>query len=128
MKIRFGPILTVLLVAVAIVGVSVAFIFNASPYVTVSEARKSGATNVHLKGELDKSSIRNDIKERKIRFRIKDTNGESMEVVYGGPPPQDMNQATEIVAIGSVKNGEFHSEKLLVKCPSKYEGTQKATS
>lgn len=126
MKTRFGPILTVLLVALAIVGVSVAFIANASPYVTVSEARKSGATNVHLKGDLDKSSIQNDLKERKIRFRIKDKNGDSMEVVYSGPPPQDMSQATEIVAIGAVKGTEFHSEKLLVKCPSKYEGAQKA--
>jgi cytochrome c-type biogenesis protein CcmE len=127
MKTRFGPILTVFLVAVAILGVSFAFIANASPYVTVSEARKSNATGVHLKGELDKSSIRNDLKERKIRFRIKDKDGQSMEVVYSGPPPQDMTQATEIVAIGSVKGDEFHSEKLLVKCPSKYEGTQKAS-
>jgi cytochrome c-type biogenesis protein CcmE len=127
MNTRLGPIITVLLVALAIVGVSVAFIANASPYVTVSEARKSGATNVHLKGELDKSSIENDFREHNVRFRLKDTNGESVQVVYTGTP-QDMSQATEIVAIGSMKEGKFHSEKLLVKCPSKYEGAKKATS
>jgi len=37
-----------------------------------------------------------------------------------------MAQATEVVAIGSMKGSEFHSEKLLIKCPSKYEGTDKA--
>jgi len=126
MKIKLGQIITVLFVAAAIVGVSVAFILNASPYVTVSEARKTGATNVHLKGELDKGSIQNDLAARTIRFRIKDTTGELMTVVYSGPPPQDMAQATEVVAIGSMKGNEFHSEKLLIKCPSKYEGKEQA--
>jgi len=125
MKFRFGPIFTVLLVAAAIIGVSVAFIANASPYVSVSEARKSGATNVHLKGFLDKGSITNDFASRKLRFRVKDVNGEAITVVYSGAPPQDMSQATEIVAIGSMQGNEFHSNKLLVKCPSKYEGTDK---
>ena len=125
---RFGAVLTGLLIAAAIVGVSVAFIANASPYVTVSEARKTGATNVHLKGELDKTSIHNDLQAKTLRFRIKDSDGESVEVIYSGAPPSDMTQATEIVAIGSMKGGEFHSDKLLIKCPSKYEGTKKATS
>jgi cytochrome c-type biogenesis protein CcmE len=49
-----------------------------------------------------------------------------MQVIYTGPPPQDMSLATEIVAIGSMQGAEFHSNKLLVKCPSKYEGTQRA--
>lgn len=126
MNIRFRPVFTVFLVASAIIGVSVAFIANASPYVSVSEARKSGATNVHLKGDLVKTSIKNDIKDRSLRFELKDKNGEAMTVVYTGTPPQDMALATEVVAVGSVKGDEFHSEKLLIKCPSKYEGENKA--
>lgn len=126
MNIRFRPVFTVFLVASAIIGVSVAFIANASPYVSVSEARKSGATNVHLKGDLVKTSIKNDIKDRSLRFELKDKNGEAMTVVYMGTPPQDMALATEVVAVGSVKGDEFHSEKLLIKCPSKYEGENKA--
>lgn len=126
MNIRFRLVFTVFLVAAAIIGVSVAFIANASPYVSVSEARKSGATNVHLKGDLVKTSIKNDIKDRSLRFELKDKNGEAMTVVYTGTPPQDMALATEVVAVGSVKGDEFHSEKLLIKCPSKYEGENKA--
>ena len=126
MKIKLGQIITVLFVAAAIVGVSVAFILNASPYVTVSEARKTRATNVHLKGALEKNSIQTDLAAKTIQFKIKDAAGELMTVVYSGPPPQDINQATEIVAIGSMKGNEFHSEKLLIKCPSKYEGENTA--
>lgn len=126
MKIRFSQLFTVFIVAAAIVGVSVAFIANASPYVTVSEARKTRATNVHLKGALEKNSIQTDLVAKTIRFKIKDAAGELMTVVYSGPPPQDINQATEIVAIGSMRGSEFHSEKLLIKCPSKYEGENTA--
>jgi cytochrome c-type biogenesis protein CcmE len=126
MRIRFSQLFTILIVAAAIVGVSVAFIANASPYVTVSEARKTRATNVHLKGALEKNSIQTDIDANTIRFQIKDAKGELMTVVYSGPPPQDINQATEIVAIGSMNGNEFHSEKLLIKCPSKYEGENTA--
>ena len=124
MKFRLGPIVTVILVALAIVGVSVAFIVNASPYVSVSEARKSGATNVHLKGTLDKSSIKNNFKDHTVTFQIKDSEGETATVEYSGPPPQDMNTATDIVAIGSMKDNVFRSDKLLIKCPSKYEGAK----
>jgi cytochrome c-type biogenesis protein CcmE len=124
MKLRLGPIVTLVLVALAIIGVSVAFIVNASPYVSVSEARKSGATNVHLKGTLDKSSIRNNFRDHTVTFQIKDSEGETATVEYSGPPPQDMNTATDIVAIGSMKDNVFRSEKLLIKCPSKYEGAK----
>lgn len=126
MNIRFRPIFTVFVVVAAIIGISVAFIANASPYVSVSEARKTGATNVHLKGELVKTSIRNDLQAKALRFDLKDVSGETMSVVYTGTPPQDLALATEVVAIGSVKGGEFHSDKLLIKCPSKYEGEDKA--
>jgi len=126
MRIRFSQLFTIFIVAAAIVGVSVAFIANASPYVTVSEARKTRATNVHLKGALEKNSIQTDLAAKTIQFKIKDAAGELMTVVYSGPPPQDINQATEIVAIGSMKGNEFHSEKLLIKCPSKYEGENTA--
>jgi len=121
---RFGAVITGVLIATAIVGVSFAFIANASPYVTVSEARKTGATNVHLKGTLEKNSIDSDIKSHTITFRIKDVEGAVATIVYSGPPPQDMEQATDVVAIGEMKDDKFYSKKLLIKCPSKYEATK----
>jgi cytochrome c-type biogenesis protein CcmE len=35
-----------------------------------------------------------------------------------------MGQASKVVAVGTMREGEFHSRKLLLKCPSKYESTK----
>jgi cytochrome c-type biogenesis protein CcmE len=124
-KSRARAVITVLLVAAAIMGVSVAFIANATTYVTVSEARKSGATNVYLKGTLIKDSIVTDVRSGTLTFRLKDKDGEEATVVYTGSPVMDMEKATEVAAQGVMKDEKFYSEKLLIKCPSKYEGAQK---
>jgi cytochrome c-type biogenesis protein CcmE len=63
-----------------------------------------------------------------LAFRLRDTKGETMEVLYHGVKPANFEQATSIVALGSYRDGRFDSDKLLVKCPSKYqaEATKKA--
>jgi len=78
-----------------------------------------------LKGKLEKDSVKNDFKDHAITFRIRDNNNEEATIVYTGPP-QDMSEATDVVAIGTMQGDQFHSEKLLIKCPSKYEGGNKA--
>jgi len=40
--------------------------------------------------------------------------------------PQNMGEATKVVAIGGMKDGKFVSDQLLVKCPSKYESEKKS--
>ena len=45
-----------------------------------------------------------------------------MKVVYYGVVPGNFDQATSVVAKGIVKEQEFVADKLLVKCPSKYQG------
>jgi cytochrome c-type biogenesis protein CcmE len=56
-----------------------------------------------------------------MTFYLKDSSGEVMEVVYHGVKPANFEQATSIVALGTYKDGRFDSDKLLVKCPSKYQ-------
>jgi cytochrome c-type biogenesis protein CcmE len=36
--------------------------------------------------------------------------------------PGNFNEATQVVAIGRYRDGVLEAEKLLVKCPSKYQG------
>jgi cytochrome c-type biogenesis protein CcmE len=38
--------------------------------------------------------------------------------------PANFEDAVSIVAIGRYENGVFAAEKLLVKCPSKYQGEE----
>ena len=45
---------------------------------------------------------------------------------YDGVKPANFEEAISIVAIGSwsAEASELHAEKLLVKCPSKYQGVE----
>ena len=47
-----------------------------------------------------------------------------MPVVYRGIKPGNFRDAISIVAIGRFKEGRIEAEKLLVKCPSKYQGAE----
>lgn len=124
-----GAVISGLVAILAIVGLITVFVASASPYVTVKEAMIAKGDNLHVAGDLIKESMVNDLQRRELRFAIRDQQGDVMPVVYKGTPPANMGEATQIVAIGGVKQGALHSDRLLVKCPSKYEGTdgKKAT-
>jgi cytochrome c-type biogenesis protein CcmE len=47
-----------------------------------------------------------------------------MPVTYRGIKPGNFKDAISIVAIGSYRDGHVEAEKLLVKCPSKYQGAE----
>lgn len=122
-----GPLLTAVVTLLAMAGVVTAFMSNASPYVTVAEARQSAGDRLHLLGTLVKGTFVPNVNNHALKFDLKDPKGEVVTVRYTGEP-QSLQTATEIVAIGKMQNGEFVSEQLLLKCPSKYEEDKKPTS
>ena len=83
MRIR-GSVVTGIVVALAMVGVCAAFIRNASPYVTVAQAKESHADGVHLAGDLVKNSIETDPRSGQIKFTLKDQNGEEAPRIVAG--------------------------------------------
>jgi len=93
-----------------------------TPYVSFEEARKSGAT-VQVIGEIVFSEINYDIDTHQLRFPIMNENQEKMMVVYNGTKPANFEQADRVVVIGRYENGVFTADQLLVKCPSKYQGS-----
>jgi cytochrome c-type biogenesis protein CcmE len=113
-----GPIITAIVAAVAFGGVIVAFSNNASPYVTISEARKMTGDHLHLAGDIVKDSI---VTRGSLEFDLKDSKGEIVHVVHRGDPPANLSEAKKVVAIGGMQGNSFVSTQLLVKCPSKYE-------
>ena len=120
-----GPTLTAIVCALALCGVVYAFMAYSSPYVTVAQAKTSSSDRIHLAGDLIHESVKQDLSNHTLVFDLKDKSGQ-VTVVYRGTPPQNMGEATQVVAVGGMKaDGKFHSEKLLVKCPSKYESEQK---
>jgi cytochrome c-type biogenesis protein CcmE len=117
-----GAVVTGVVATLAMGGVLAAFIKNASPYVTVAEAKQSHADGVHLAGDLVKNSIQTDPTSGEIKFQLKDQEGQLANVVYVGSTPGNLSEATKVVAVGGMDaKNVFVSHQLLIKCPSKYE-------
>jgi cytochrome c-type biogenesis protein CcmE len=53
-----------------------------------------------------------------------DTTGNEVKVMYNGSKPQDFEKAEKIVVVGKMEGPEFHASQVLMKCPSKYNGTE----
>lgn len=121
------PALAAALLAALGLGTAVfAFLGNASPYVTVAQARTARGDGLHLAGDIVPGTTVTDRQALTVRFQIRDQGGETVWVRYEGLPPANMGQATKVVAVGSMQGGEFVSRKLLLKCPSKYESERSA--
>lgn len=100
-----------------------AFQKTLTPYLTFDEARKSRGV-VQVMGGLDKESGKYDTSKGELAFILVDPAGARMPVVYQGTRPANFQDAISIVAIGRFADGRIEAEKLLVKCPSKYQGTE----
>jgi len=124
-KMKKGPIITAVFTIVALVAVVTAFVTQASPFVTIAQAKQSSDSQLHLAGDVVKDSLYNNSREHLLIFKLKDENGDIITVKHNGEIPADLDQVKKVVAIGGVKDGDFVSSKLLVKCPSKYEAERK---
>ena len=97
------------------------FADSVTPYVGIAEARKSTG-NVQVKGLLAQEAPAPRMEGEGFVFTLQDEEtGETMPVHYHGTKPDQFDQAHHIVAIGKFKDGAFAADKLLIKCPSKYE-------
>jgi cytochrome c-type biogenesis protein CcmE len=105
-----------------------AFVTNLAPYLTFEQARKSPGS-VQVMGTLDKTSITQDAKALNFTIIAKDNSGERMNVIFTAAKPANFQEAIEVTAIGKWDGTEqvFRAQKLLVKCPTKYQGTETET-
>ena len=98
---------------------------SVTPYVSIAEARAT-SSGVQVKGLLDKKIEPQQLGD-KFNFSLQDeTTGETMRVRFDGMKPDQFDEAYHIVAVGKYEAADetFHAKKLLIKCPSKYEGQQ----
>ena len=113
----------VLLLAFLGLGLST-FSKSMTPYVTFGEA-KATDRNVQVMGGLVKGSSRYDTKTKTLHFNLVDEKTkDTLAVAYQEVKPANFEDAISIVAIGKYHDGTFDAEKLLVKCPSKYQGEE----
>lgn len=105
-----------------------AFQDSLTPYVSYADARASGRT-VQVAGGLQADSTSYETEEGLLRFTLVDEEtGDTMRIRYSGLKPANFEDAISIVAIGrwDTPTAEMAAEKLLVKCPSKYQGIEDA--
>lgn len=115
-----------IIVAFAIFG-ALSFRRTLTPYVSFEEAQESGAT-VQVIGEVALSQVRYDTDSHLLSFPLQDEKGNRMLVQYSGTKPGNFEQADQVVVIGRYENGIFSADQLLVKCPSKYQGSEAGDS
>jgi len=106
---------------------------DASSYVCFAEAKglaKDGDDGkVHVVGQLLKlpdgkiEGMKYDptIDPNFFRFLLVDEKKETQEVFYFKPKPADFERSEKIVVVGAMKDGHFEADKILMKCPSKYQ-------
>ena len=97
-----------------------------TPYVSYDAALKAERT-VQVAGGLGKDSSSYDPDDQFLRFTLVDEETEeTLRVRYQGVKPANFEDAVSIVAIGRYDEAtsEFAADKLLVKCPSKYQGIE----
>ncbi|MEM7108326.1 MAG: cytochrome c maturation protein CcmE [Bacteroidota bacterium] len=125
------------IVALLVIAVAVFIIIStagdASTYVTFSEAKemseKGDDKSIHVVGELvktpkgDITGIVTSPDRLSFSFDMVDENEEVQHVYYNEPMPTDFLKSEKVVVIGSYHNDVFVADKILLKCPSKYEET-----
>lgn len=78
---------------------------------------------IMTEGLLNKSSVQWDADKIELRFEIQDENGTPLSVFYKGVQPDNFTEDVIVIVEGFIgENGVFEAEKVMTKCPSKYEG------
>lgn len=92
-----------------------------SPYVSFADAQKSGAY-VQIIGRIDQS-IAPKTDDGVLVFSIRDERNDRLVVQHKGPKPVNFEHAEQAVILGKYDQTSktFIAEKVLVKCPSKYQ-------
>jgi cytochrome c-type biogenesis protein CcmE len=98
-----------------------------TPYVGFREAQSMDRT-LQVAGALVKNS--SSYEDGTLLFTIQEpATGETMRVAYRGVKPGNFEDAVSVVAIGRYDPAHrvIAADKLLVKCPSKYQGAEVET-
>jgi len=123
------------IIGIIVIGIAIAVIIStagdASQYVNFDTAytmASNGNNNsIHVVGELKKSQsgeivgIQPSDDKLSFRFLMVDENKNEQMVFYNEPMPADFKLSEKVVVIGSYQGDMFVADKILMKCPSKYQ-------
>ena len=127
------------IIAVAI-GIIVSTAGDASTYVDFTKAKEMAQDgdneSIHVVGKLKKDATgqilemayQPEVDPNYFEFTLVDNNNVEQKVIYKNSKPQDFDKSEQVVVVGKMKDGAFTAEKILMKCPSKYENGKMETT
>lgn len=119
-------ILGIIIIAISI-GVILSTLIDSSTYAQFSELRSTPGVEQQVVGELvrEKSIVYEPEKDANLfTFYMIDKTGQEQKVFFHGNKPQDFERSEQLVVTGAFVDGEFHANRILMKCPSKYNNGQ----
>ena len=115
-------IIGIVLIALAI-GLILSTFSDSSTYASFNEALAEPQKEFHVVGELNKEKELEYNPEENVNrfaFYLVDREGTERKVIFNGTKPQDFERSEQVVITGKMNNQVFMADKILMKCPSKY--------
>ena len=119
---KTNRIIMLVMVAALMVVFGVNLASNASSYTSFENARNS-SKKVHIAGEwIRRTEVVEE--ENMFQFYVQDSLNNVEFVTYYEPKPNNFEQADKVVLIGGYREEGFVADKIITKCPSKYNETE----
>jgi cytochrome c-type biogenesis protein CcmE len=113
----------IIIIVVFVIFGALSFRKSLTPYVSFEEAKRVDAT-VQIIGKVVFGESSYDTTTHLFYFTLENPEGEILDVVFDGTKPANFEQATNVVVIGRYDGPRFAANQVLVKCPSKYQGSE----
>ncbi len=115
-------IIGILVIALAI-GMILSTFSDSSTYASFKEAMDAPNQEFHVVGKLNKNKPLEYNPEQNANlfgFYLIDRDGLEQKVLFNGSKPQDFEKSEQVVITGKMNGQTFNADKILMKCPSKY--------
>ena len=115
-------IIGIVVIALAI-GMILSTFADSSTYASFNEALAEPQKEFHVVGELNKEKELEYNPEENVNrfaFYLVDREGTERKVIFNGTKPQDFERSEQVVITGKMNEQVFMADKILMKCPSKY--------
>lgn len=116
------------IIAIAIsIGAIISTVSDAATYADFATAQQFPGKEFQVVGQLNKEKEIYYAPEQdanSFKFFMIDNNGLEFHVRFNGAKPQDFERSEQVVVTGKMNDTEFVADKILMKCPSKYNDGQ----
>ena len=121
-------IIGIIIIALSI-GMILSTFSDSSTYASFTEALEAPQKEFHVVGQLNKDKELEYNPEENVNrfaFYLVDREGTEKKVIFKGTKPQDFERSEQVVITGKMKEDAFMADKILMKCPSKYNDGSEA--